>query len=289
MQNNHHLNIPKAVLLAVGGLLLALNAGAQTYTSENWVVDPYSGNNANFAVSGGTTANPVYTDNGSALGNLYGFSPIGTTLTLVNPGDSVTLSGQLDLLGNVNNSNLQVRFGLLDDNGSSGDTGWLGYLLAFPNTGSQNALYLRNNPNTGTFGSGTGATTAGGAGSTFSGSLGPSTNDFSMTITLNSSTSDTVSWNIANVSGTYSFSGSYSDTSVSTEGGLNFDQVGFLAGGSTWSSAATGDQIGFNDVTVNFTAVPEPAPIALCAVGAVCFALRRRMHPFLSRGERRGL
>jgi hypothetical protein len=275
MQNNKNTIVSKAALLLVGGLLLTFNASAQTYNLENWVVDPYSGNNADFTVSGGTTANPVYTDNGSALGNLYGFSSIGTTLTLVNPGDSITLNGQLDLLGNVNNSNLQVRFGLLYDNGSSGDTGWLGYLLALPNASGQNALYLRNNPNTGTFGSGTGATTAGGAGSTFSGTVGPSTNDISITITLNSSTSDTISWNVANVAGTYSYSGSYTDTSVSTEGGLNVDQVGFLAGGSTWGSAATTDQIGFNDVTVNYTPVPEPAPVALCAIGAICFALRR--------------
>jgi hypothetical protein len=274
MKNNMAKTI--SAILFGGGVLLALSAGAQTYNPANWVVDPFSGNNPNFSVSGGTGSNPTYTDNGSSLGSLYGNSPIGATLSLVNPGDSITLSGQVELNGNVNNSNLQLRFGLLNDNGSSGDTGWLGYLVAFPNASGQNVLYLRNNPNTGVFGSGTGATTEGGAGSSFSGSVVPGTNDFSMTITLDNATSDTITWNVANVAGTYSFSGSYTDTSVSTEGGLTFDQVGFLAGGSTWTSASTFDQIAFNDVAVEFTPVPEPTTLALGGLGALCLMLRRR-------------
>ncbi len=262
-------------LTGLGVVTATSIANAQSYSPANWVVDPYQ--TSDFTVSGGNTTTPTYTDNGSGLGNLWGYSPIGATLSLVNPGDTITLSGQMTLAGNVNNSNLQLRYGLLYDNGSANDTGWLGYVVGFPNASAQNVLYMRNNPNTGIFASGTGATQAGGAGSSFGGSgLAADTFNYSLSISLVNSTTTAISWDVTGTSTSYSFSGSYDDTSVSTMGGLTFDQVGFLGGGSTWSSASTSDVLSFSDQTVTLTPVPEPGTCSLVAGALSSLILLRR-------------
>jgi hypothetical protein len=280
MEHKNQLKIAVMGLAAGLASLFANYASAQTYTPSGWVSDPYSQANANF-ILGGTSSSPTYTDNGTALGGLYGFSPIGATLDLVNPGDNITYSGDFSLAGTVNNGNLQVRMGLLYQGAQPGDTGWLGFLVALPNAANQNGLYQRQIPNTGAFGSGTGATTTSAGDTAFTGPVAVGTYDFSLSITLSTPTSETIAWDVAGIgSNPYVYTGSYVNTSPSTLIGTQFDKVGFLAGGSTWSgSASTADVISINtldDTTVTLTTVPEPSTIALGVMGASALLFRRR-------------
>jgi len=260
------------------GMLTMLSAAqAQSvYTPASWVNDPYSPN-ANYSLTGGNTTSPVYTDNGTATGSLWGYSPIGSTLSLVNPGDNLTLTGEFSLAGNVNNSNLQFRLGLLDQGSQSTDTGWLGYLIALPNVAGGPGLYERNNPNTGVFGSGTGSTTISAGNTGFAGSVVAGSYDVSLSITLDSATSETIAWNVAGINGnTYSYTGSYLNSSLSTLGSANFDTVGFLAGGSTFTSASASDSVTLSDLQVTYTPVPEPTTLGLLSLGVLGLMLRRR-------------
>jgi len=261
-----------AVLLAgaIGllGLLLTSAAQAATYNPASWVVDPYAGGfNPNFTVVNGNTNSPTYVNNGTATGSLLGNSAIGASLTLVNPGDVISLSAQIALAGNVNNSTLQVRLGLLNDHGSTDDLGWLGALVGMPSVSGQNALYLRNNPNTGLYTSSTGTTQVGAPGSTFTGNITAQTYNFQLTVTLLNATTDVYNWSITGTSTPYSFTGSYNNTSPSTLGGRTFNQVGFLAGLSTWSAPSTSDTIKLVNPTVTLTPVPEPSSVALLGLG----------------------
>ncbi len=49
---------------------------------------------------------------------------------------------------------------------------------------------------------------------------------------------------------TYLYSGRYTNNAAATQGGFSFDTVGFLGGGSTWSSTSTTDELGFTNVQV---------------------------------------
>lgn len=105
-------------------------------------------------VTGGTSSSPLLNPNDTtdpfSTNTLQApFSPI----TLVNPGDTVSLTGsfQLSTAGISNQSNW-FRFGLFDNRGQAPAiaTGWLGY------TGMGNSLYERSAD--GMFSTGTGAT-----------------------------------------------------------------------------------------------------------------------------------
>ena len=269
-----------AVGVAFGLLALASPISAQTYTPANWVNDPLGANaNANYAVTGGTTTSPSYANNGTATGSLFGNSPIGATLTLVNPGDTIAFTGQVTLAGNVNASgNVQFRVGLYDQGSASTDTGWLGYMIGNPTGAGGGGVYLRNNPNTGVYASGTGTTqpTIPAGSFTFATGWGADTYNFSLSVQLLSSTSDLLTWSLAGVTDGYSYSGTYTDTTVSTEGGLSFDQVGFLGGGSTFNSASTSDVITFSNPTVTLTPAPEPSTLALAGLGLAALLRRQR-------------
>jgi hypothetical protein len=242
------------------------------------MLDSFQASTTNFTLTNGNTDTPTFTAKGGATSgqNLAGNSAIGATLTLVNPGDSITFTDQISLVGNsVQNGNLQLRYGLLYDNGSLTDTNWLGYFIGWPNANSQAGLYMRNNPNSGFYVSGTGATNAQGTPQSWSGTVSAGTYNYSLSITLLSVSSDLVSWNITGPS-SFAYSGTYTNTSVSTKGGLTFDEVGFLCGTATWSSPSTNsDAISFLDPTVTLVTVPEPSSFGLVGLGLAGFALAR--------------
>lgn len=270
--------LPAAVgLAAVWMITLAASVHAQTYFPSNWVIDPFVPNtNLNYTVSGANTASPAFSNTGAGLGSLFGNSPIGVTLNLINPGDSVTMSGQMSLAGNVNNSNVQFRWGLLYQGSASTDTNWLGYFVGLPNASGVAGLYMRNVNNTGAYTSGTGAATVQGTPQSFTGPLAAGTYDLSLSISLQGPGTDVVTWSVTGVSpNAYVYSGIYTNT-VSTRGGNSFDQVGFLAGGSTFGSASVSDVITFNNIQVVFTAVPEPSTLCLAGMGLAGLLFYRR-------------
>ena len=70
------------------------------------------------------------------------------TIHLANVGDKVTLGGMATLSG-ISVSANQFRWGLYDLNGSSSDTGWLGYFATNGHNTIGSPLVERLNPNTG--------------------------------------------------------------------------------------------------------------------------------------------
>ncbi len=227
-----------------------LAAQAQTYGPAAWVNDPFS-TNINWTLINPNTTFPSYTNSGAVFnGNLFGNCPIGATITLTNPGDAAIFSGQVTLTGNVNASgNVQFRLGLYFKGANATDTGWAGYMIGNSTANGNGGLYLRNIPNTGIYGSGTGTTQPALTGSLFTAGWGAATYDFFISVTKLSATSSLVRWKLQGVSpSVYLFSGRYTNNSATTQGGFSFDQVGLLSGGSTWSSA--GGLIEFTNVMV---------------------------------------
>jgi hypothetical protein len=153
------LKFPRLAALAAAGLVAGLlSAQAQpliTIVPSGWIQDPYSANNKDFGVINPNTSYPTFTNNGAGLGNLNGFSPLGQRLTLTAPGQSVILSGQVIPGGNVGGgNNVQFRFGLLYQGTKTGDTGWMGTLIADATGSGGSGLYLENTNNTSVFANG---------------------------------------------------------------------------------------------------------------------------------------
>jgi autotransporter-associated beta strand protein len=236
----------------LGTASLASAQAITTIVPNGWIQDPYSAHNVDFGVVNPNTSYPNFTNNGAGLGNLNGFSPLGQKLTLTAPGQSVIASGQVIPSGNVNTaSNVQFRFGLLYQGTKTGDTGWMGTLIANATANGSSGLYLENTNNTGVFANGSASTIPGLAGATFTAGWGPGTFNYLVSVTYLSSTANLVRWSIQGVSpNTYVFAGRYTNNAAATEVGVNFDSVGFLCGGSTWYSASTADGLAVTNLTV---------------------------------------
>jgi len=225
----------------------------QTYSVTNWVVDPFSVN-ANWS-GANTTTTSGFTNNGVSAGaNFYAYAPIGSTITLAHPGDTITLSAQA-FLGNVANNNLQFRLGMVYKGVNSSDTGWAGYLVANAASAGGQGLYLRQIPNGGQYGSGTGATQPALPAGTyvFSNTWGAATYNYTISVTYLTASSTLMKWSLQGLApNTYSFSGRYTNTTATTLGGFSVDTVGFLAGGSCFNSASTSDIVAFTNMLVTF-------------------------------------
>lgn len=238
-------------LAAAGGLV------AQTYRPANWVNDPFC-LNPNFGLVSTNTSSPVFTNNAVQRGTLYAYSPIGASLQLVNPGDSLTCTGQVILTGDINaDGDMQFRIGLFYRGTNTTDTNWLGYLFGNPAGGGGGAatgLFVRNNPNPGVFASGSPVNAlrpdvllrnynAGWAAGTY---------NFSLSITLLEASVQQISWSLTGVGGSpYSYAGSYRNTNYNTAP-MSFDQIGMLAGAALFNSASPANTIQFTNVAVIF-------------------------------------
>lgn len=197
-----------------------------------------------------------------------------TSHTLSTVGDSITLSGGVAFT-NLNTPDAdQFRFGLYDANGQSGATGWLGYFAS--NSGASagptySRLWERGNPNTGSFGSGTGATVIGNVNASPSNtSFVSGTYTFSLTYTRTATGLD-ITWTLIGADVTYSVSKTVSDTTPQT---YTFNRVGFFTGGTL-----DADQVSFSNIDVTYTsAIPEPSTFALALGGIACMmaVVRRR-------------
>jgi hypothetical protein len=115
---------------------------------------------ATMGLTNETTASPTWGDgtaNNASASSIYSAFP---AVTLANPGDIITLSGSIELIGIAGGAE-NLRFGLYNANGKvpPDTTGWLGYFVQNGSGTSVVKLNERNNPNTGAFASAaTGAT-----------------------------------------------------------------------------------------------------------------------------------
>jgi hypothetical protein len=138
MRNTPTVQSPVVCMVA---LALAF-AGADAAPVTGWIE-----RTGDTPVSGLNTASPIL-GNGSvdSADNMSIYASI-PTVTLASVGDKVTFSGSVSLSGIVGGHN-QFRWGLYDRNGSSGDSGWLGYIGNAGHSSTGASLFERANPNT---------------------------------------------------------------------------------------------------------------------------------------------
>jgi len=265
----------------VASLMAPTIAGAISYDVSNWVVDTNGATRAISVSQSGTTTTFVNTTNAAApVSQFFGNSTIGlspTTLTLANIGDTISLTGTATFTGGSAYGNTQWRIGLFyRDNRLGVNTGiqgtnWLGYFIG-AGQGAASSFYERNDPNTGMYASGTGATVAGSGnnpGVNFDAGV------YDLTFNILYSAANTLQFNFSIIeqaggSSYSSISATMTDASPST---YSFDRVGMLSGGSV---SAT--EIRYDNLAVTYTPVPEPASFALAVLGlAGVVGFRRRV------------
>lgn len=236
--------------LALG--LLAAPAHAAPVTT--WT--QYSGSIS----SGLDTSSPVLGNGTADSADSQSIYATVNTITLASTGDSLTLSAGVNLSGLVTPQADQFRFGLYNVNGQSGATGWLGYFASNSGTSAgptYSRLWERDNPNTGSFGSGTGATTIANVTASPSNTSFVSGNyTFSLTLTR-VATGLQIDWTLIGTNVSYTASGSYLDTTPQT---YAYNRVGIFTGGGLNAAQAS-----FSNVSV--TAVPEPATLGMAVLG----------------------
>lgn len=259
--------LTRALVAALG--LLALPSIAHATAVTSWT--QFSGS----VSSGLNTSSPVLgngtTDSGD---NQSIYSIVSSPYTLTTTGDSLTFSGAVTFTNLATPQADQFKFGLYNTNSQPGATGWLGYMASNSGTSggpTYSRLWERDNPNTGSFGSGTGATVISNVNATPSNTAFASGSyTFSLTLARVATGLD-ITWTLTGTNVTYSVSKTFTDTTPQT---YTFNSVGLFTGGGLNS-----DQVSFSNLDTAFTsAVPEPATwgvITACfALGAVC--LRRR-------------
>jgi hypothetical protein len=238
-------------------------AYGQTYTPTHWVNDPFYPN-PNYSIEAANSTSPSFRNNGADRGTLAGNSPIGATLRLVKPGDTIACSGQVTIGGDVNvDGDMQFRVGLYYRGTNAADTNWLGYMFGNATgayAGTTDGLYVRNNPNQGIYSSGS----PGNAMRPPCGSLAYSpiweaaTYNFSLCVTLLPSNSHRVAWKLAGAApNSYLYTGVYTNNFVLTMPPA-FDQVGIMGGMALFNTATSSDDINFKNVTVTFSTNLDP-------------------------------
>ncbi|HEX3720473.1 MAG TPA: autotransporter-associated beta strand repeat-containing protein [Verrucomicrobiae bacterium] len=240
-----------ALLTMACGIISAQAQVTATYTPDSWTNDPYSPNTA-WGITAPNTDSPTYTNNGvNYNNNLYGYSPIGATITLTYPGDTIIMTAVVTTSGDVASANLQFRFGPVYRGSSPNDEDWGGALIADPNTGGQSGLYVESIPNSSVFSTAGSATTHGSGTSTYVGGSQGGPLAYTVSVTYLNPTSTLISWTVQGLAGNaYVYTGRYTNTTAATQGGFNYDTVGFLKGGSVFTGNSTANAITFSNVTV---------------------------------------
>jgi hypothetical protein len=250
-------------LAAVSLLSFATSASAAPLTS--WTQD------AGSISSGLNTASPILGNGTSDSADGQGIHAVSSSFSLNTVGDSISLYGGVAFAGLATPQADQFRFGLYNVNGQSSISGWLGYFASNSGTSggpTYSRLWERNNPNSFSYGSGSGATTISSANATPSNTAFASGSyTFSLTYTR-VATGLQIDWTLLGTDVTYSVSGSFLDTTPQT---YTFNRVGMFTGGGLNAS-----QVSFSNISLDYTPVPEPAVTGLLLGGSLLFVLRRR-------------
>jgi hypothetical protein len=228
---------------------------AQTYHPANWVNDPFCPN-PNYGVLDANTTHPTFTNNATQRGTLYLNSPIGETLKLTNPGDTLTFTGRVNLQGDINrDGDMQFRVGLYYRGRNVADTNWLGYTFGNPagsGGGAVTGLFVRKNPNPGVFASGyvENATRPECQLKTYSSGWAAGAYDFTLSVKLTGPNAQEIAWSLTGVApSAYSYCASYQNTNT-LAAPMAFDQVGFMGGAALFNSASTANRISFTNLAV---------------------------------------
>jgi len=216
------------------------------------------------------TSSPILGNGSSGSANSQAIYASFTSFTLANAGDAVTFSGSVSFTNLATPGTDQFRLGIYNVNGKTNEQGWLGYLGS--NSGNSapqsGRLWERNNPNTYSYGSASGATQVASANAAPSNtSFVTGTYSFSLTATRTAADYLQVNFSLTGTNVTYALSISYLDTTPQT---FVFNRVGIFTG-----SLLNADQASFSNLSVS--TVPEPATLGLSALAAiVLLKIRRR-------------
>jgi hypothetical protein len=259
-------------------VLFAASAPALAATITGW--DIHNGAAPTF---GGTPQAPTFTP----ADNIVLMAPF-TPITLANDGDSITASTVLTLNDRsstgINSLNTQLRFGLFngpDGAVSANDVPNLGFIIEYTNVAAGGLIReqqsaAQTNPFVSPVNLGNGSQDAG-ADSIQGANPGPVTFELTLTragglLNLSGSISGADAASGNSYLATYAASG-ISSANFPAGGAFTFDRVGlFLGDNVNAASASLADSL----VTTN---VPEPATMALAAIGAVAVAVVRRGRP----------
>ncbi len=209
------------------------------------------------------TSNPTFGNGAATSADQQSIYATISTYSLLNAGDSVAFSGNVNFtLSGSGNANL-FRIGLYDVNGQSNTNGWLGYLYGNSAGTTAGVLGERNNPNSGGYYSFvTGSTSVSSATATGNTSLTTGDCAFSFTITRNVSSGLDIAWSL--VGAGYNLSGTYTDATPQT---YTFNRVAL-----TTVTGLNASEIQFSNLAV----IPEPSTVFLMALGLGVILFRRK-------------
>ena len=247
---------------------------AQATLVSSWSQDqgtaPISGQSTTTVTIGNNTSNSA--SGVSISGSLSG------TITALNIGDIVQMSGTLTLAGISNNNVAGLSFGLYDTNGSSTANGWLGYNVSNSDGNNTGQLMERNAGNSTIYTSTTGETQLATILASASPAFTDGTYSFSLTLTRQAGNAYAIAYSLNRTSSAgYLMSGSFTDTTAST---FSFNRVGFLAG-----SNLKADQFSISLTDVSITLIPEPSAAGLCIPGAFLLGASRLRRRFEAVGQ----
>jgi hypothetical protein len=182
------------------------------------------------------------------------------------------IQGTVNSVASSGTPRTQFRFGFFQDNGSAGNSGWLGYLMtnSHGNGTPAGSLSRKNTGNTSTYLSTTGATSlaaTNGNGTVF--------NDdayaLAMSIERQANGDLAISGSITGTA-TTNFSQSLSATATAASVvTYTFDRLGFLLGGNL-----DADRGAFSDLQISSNLIPEPTSFTLVLLSTIWGVIVRR-------------
>lgn len=251
-----HMNT-KALVMTCSSVAFLFSASAAPVTG--WTVGLDNANTVSLSNAG--TSSPTLGDNTAEDADNTSIYAAFPSVTL-GVGDKLTFSGSMQLSTSVGLAPTamaaEFRFGVFNENSSSGLGGWLGYYATSP-SGATGAGLRRRNVSTANYYSSTGTSIVltnfvADSSMTFVDEL----YDFSLTLER-TSTGILLTTTLENDQGYSLVPLTYEDTAANT---ATFNRVGFLAGGNL-----NVDQIQFSNIDVTVTQVPEPSIAAFLLLG----------------------